>query len=390
MSSQDDQKQPRRSRTMSEQTLQELELTDRGYADADMEVDARDAYDFVVGTTVADYVRSSVASASGGAASTEFAANDGLAVTSTEFAATDGLAVTSTEFAFTDGLAVSNNVAELLQDEFSGASSSSWVADGHTDRASSAAHGGHYDEDDDDDQFSDNSSLTSEERRDILSGAVEADDDIPATLDNVLTLNRLNQNKMRDFIEELQRKLVSNESRQREIDEQLIRLQTSSGGALATTSTGGGGGGSISKRSMAVFCAPYFKDVRGFTHPPNADTVKKRANHELDVYFGMPRKWSSDEKDMLVAAVREDAIRERLRPTVETTERLLREGKAKGVSKEAKEEILKKLADLKDLAESIKATSDEILFHNREEDFDWLRISAQTVSLFASIQVYQC
>ncbi len=29
-------------------------------------------------------------------------------------------------------------------------------------------------------------------------------------------------------------------------------------------------------KSLAVFSHPYFKDSRGFSHPPNKDTVKKR------------------------------------------------------------------------------------------------------------------
>jgi hypothetical protein len=58
------------------------------------------------------------------------------------------------------------------------------------------------------------------------------------------------------------------------------------------------------KKSIAIFSAPYFKDVNLFSHPPNADTMKKRDNGELDVFLGNPREWTPVEKKKLEAAVR--------------------------------------------------------------------------------------
>ncbi len=33
---------------------------------------------------------------------------------------------------------------------------------------------------------------------------------------------------------------------------------------------------SIARKSLAVFNPPYFKDVKGFSHPANEDTIAKR------------------------------------------------------------------------------------------------------------------
>ena len=62
-----------------------------------------------------------------------------------------------------------------------------------------------------------------------------------------------------------------------------------------------------------MFAVPYFKDVNLYSHPPNADTVAKRANGELDVYCTAPREWTKEEERKLKSAVRENAIRERCR-----------------------------------------------------------------------------
>ena len=50
------------------------------------------------------------------------------------------------------------------------------------------------------------------------------------------------------------------------------------------------------KRSVNVFAVPYFKDVNLYSHPPNADTLAKRNNGELDVYCTAPREWTKEEQ----------------------------------------------------------------------------------------------
>lgn len=105
-----------------------------------------------------------------------------------------------------------------------------------------------------------------------------------------------------------------------------------------------------------------------------------RKNQELDVYLAQPKEWTPAEKKKLKKAVREDAIRERMKNIMVTKEELMVRGKSKHASKEDKQAILEQLRELKEQSDTIRSMPDDELFHNREEDFDWMRISAQTVS----------
>jgi len=225
------------------------------------------------------------------------------------------------------------------------------------------------------DDEDDVSSINSDEVDELFDEVVKSGQDIPPTLDNALTLNELCQEKVLNMMQEVEETLQANLERQQVIANQLENLHKNQALAMKEMSENSG-----AKRSMAVFCHPYFKDVRGFSHPPNEDTLKKRDRHELDVYFCHPRKWTTAEKEQLVKAVREEAIRERLKQTVNATEALLAAGKKEGVTAETKTAIMARLKELKKQGEDVKNTKDEVLFHNRAEDFDWMRISAQTVS----------
>lgn len=51
--------------------------------------------------------------------------------------------------------------------------------------------------------------------------------------------------------------------------------------------------------------APYFKDSQLYQSPPNEDTVRKKSGNELFVYdFGSVPKWSNDECERLLKAVK--------------------------------------------------------------------------------------
>ncbi len=104
-----------------------------------------------------------------------------------------------------------------------------------------------------------------------------------------------------------------------------------------------------------------------------------RENNELDVYIGNAREWTEGEKRQLRKSVRDDALRERMRSLMEAKDSLVEQGRAKGVAEERRAEIMGQIRELKAKHDEVVAMPDSELFHNREEDFDWMRISAQTV-----------
>ena len=173
----------------------------------------------------------------------------------------------------------------------------------------------------------------------------------------------------------LEATLADNLQKQSAISADIDKLQRGSAQAAKEVM----GAASSAKRSLTVFAAPYFKDIRQFTHPPNRDTVAKRQNNELDTYLSNPREWSAEEKRKLTVAVRDDALRERMRPVMAMKDDLVRRGKKIGVTDAEKNEIMENLAKLKASLDEIRMTPDEQLFHRRDLDFDWMRISAQTV-----------
>ncbi len=116
-------------------------------------------------------------------------------------------------------------------------------------------------------------------------------------------------------------------------------------------------------------------------------TLNSRERQELDVYLTAPSEWKRADKDKLIKAVREDALRERMRTLVEDREKLVEAGKSRGATEAEKRSILERLRELKERSDEVKAAPDEELFHNREEDFDWMRISTQTVRLWIEIEL---
>ena len=134
---------------------------------------------------------------------------------------------------------------------------------------------------------------------------------------------------------------------------------------------------SVMKKSLSVFWAPYFKDNRLFTHPKNRDTLEKQKKKELDVYISYPTSWSKDDRHKLKANVREDSLKKKLKHLIEEKEVLTHQIKAIGASDQVKEEIHNKLKGLEKKINEISAIPDDKLFVDRNQDFDWMKISAQ-------------
>ena len=153
------------------------------------------------------------------------------------------------------------------------------------------------------------------------------DEEIPVSYHNAIILNQVRisekcilyhkstciksksqayQCSISDKLASLEEQLQENSRRQAEVDQEIQILM--SGGKSSSF-----GFAPSNKRSVNVFAVPYFKDVNLYSHPPNADTLAKRNNGELDVYCTAPREWTKEEQKRLTNAVREDAIRERCR-----------------------------------------------------------------------------
>ena len=184
-------------------------------------------------------------------------------------------------------------------------------------------------------------------------------------------------NKLAD----LEQRLQENNRRQAEVDGEIQILQ--SGGGRSSSF----GSAPSSKRSLNVFAVPYFKDVNLYSHPPNADTQTKRKNGELDVYCTAPREWTREEQKKLTNAVREDAIRERCRTLNERQAELeirIRACNFDGVTKEDTDDMNKESRNIKIKTEEIVGMSNTELLQNRYENFDWMRISTQTVRITES------
>ena len=182
-------------------------------------------------------------------------------------------------------------------------------------------------------------------------------------------------------IEMMQQALEKNQSRQLEIEEEM-RLMTVKTANQKYNSTRSPEVELKTRKSLNIFCVPYFKDQRLFSHPPNSDTLRKRSNNELDNYIGNPKEWNKNDKKKLIQAVKEDALRQRMKSFLDEKDELIMKTKNKigGVTELEKESVMQRLRELKLKIDEVCQTPEEELFHNRDEDFDWMRIAASSVS----------
>ncbi len=90
------------------------------------------------------------------------------------------------------------------------------------------------------------------------------------------------QRNLQELIEQTAELLEQNQARQSEICAELDELNrgggSGCGGSKVAAAAAAEKENLLARRSLAVFNPPYFKDARGFSHPPNADTIKKRQN----------------------------------------------------------------------------------------------------------------
>ena len=115
-----------------------------------------------------------------------------------------------------------------------------------------------------------------------------------------------------------------------------------------------------------------------FSHPDNADTKRKKADNELDVYLSTPKEWRKSEKKRLYDAVRESALNNRLRSLNQEKELVLTRRNNRYLDEKDRENLNRRLKELKDTELKIRSQTDSELFANLAEEFSWLEISMQT------------
>lgn len=98
----------------------------------------------------------------------------------------------------------------------------------------------------------------------------------------------------------------------------------------------------------------------------------------LDNYIKIPKQWTENNKAKLQDAVREDALRKLLRDPMHKVEKLLIKGKVCQLEEE-KHVVMEEMQEVKTEMDLAKRTPDSELFQDRNEEFDWMRISAQSV-----------
>ena len=205
-------------------------------------------------------------------------------------------------------------------------------------------------------------------------------EEIPVNYQNALTLNLAYQTTIQEAIEMAQQALDENQMRQAQLDDD-IRFNVSKAASKALASTKDSEE-MRQRKSLNIFSVPYFKDIRLFYPPPNKDTLEMRNSGQfVDTYLTNPKEWTKSEKARLAAAVKEDALRQRMKTYLEEKDDLLLKTKSKigGVTDSERAEVMERLAEIKNKIEEIKETPDDVLFYNRDEDFDWMRIAAGTV-----------
>jgi hypothetical protein len=105
--------------------------------------------------------------------------------------------------------------------------------------------------------------------------------------------------------------------------------------------------------------------------------LARRTNQELDPYLTNPRELNETERKKLVKAIRDDAITKRLRALVEEEKQVLMQLRRAGITQADKAEIRTRLRKLISEETDIRCLPDSILFSNPNEEFDWMKITAQ-------------
>ena len=199
------------------------------------------------------------------------------------------------------------------------------------------------------------------------------EEELAANFNSLVNLNMTYMDHLNKVLLTLQRELLRNQERQRQIDVEIHDLMSGSGnlGSQQARSQHR----IITRRALSVFAAPYFKDQNIFFPPPNEDTKKKKISYELDVWIDYPRRFSEEDRKKLKAFVREDAIRKRSSRLRQDIDRLRSQYVRLSGEDPEKELLATELRKCDEELENIDKLSNEELMTDRYEEYDWDKIS---------------
>jgi len=191
--------------------------------------------------------------------------------------------------------------------------------------------------------------------------------------DDSETNDVINYKDQMDILKQaLEAALSQNLSRQEEIDDELLKpdlFQPSTPHQHV----------SISKKSITVFCSPYFKNYRNYSHPKNEDTIKKEK--ELDVWISHPTFWNKYDKDALKDAIKDKALKKipEYWDWIHVEKELISQLNLKKVWQNAQKrrDVKTKIDLARKEIKKITNLSVENVYSDRAEDFDWLTISME-------------
>ncbi|XP_040577644.1 snRNA-activating protein complex subunit 4 isoform X1 [Lepeophtheirus salmonis] len=209
----------------------------------------------------------------------------------------------------------------------------------------------------------------------ILVEEEDIPENLPTSYTNAKFLNERYLFKLQEFLDNLISALQANQSRQKELNEEIQNLNDQKTlfkkDLVRKTNS--------KPRSIIIFCAPYFKDVRMFSHPDNQDTTSRKSLGELSVYTLQPPKWLEMDKIKLKKAVVSDAIYKRSKDFLEELNDINHKlYNAKGISTDELKSMENKISVLTEKIAQIKLIPEDKLLMDPNEEFDWLKISAQT------------
>ncbi|CAB4057110.1 unnamed protein product [Lepeophtheirus salmonis] len=209
----------------------------------------------------------------------------------------------------------------------------------------------------------------------ILVEEEDIPENLPISYTNAKFLNERYLFKLQEFLDNLISALQANQSRQKELNEEIQNLNDQKTlfkkDLVRKTNS--------KPRSIIIFCAPYFKDVRMFSHPDNQDTTSRKSLGELSVYTLQPPKWLEMDKIKLKKAVVSDAIYKRSKDFLEELNDINHKlYNAKGISTDELKSMENKISVLTEKIALIKLIPEDKLLMDPNEEFDWLKISAQT------------
>ena len=96
------------------------------------------------------------------------------------------------------------------------------------------------------------------------------------------------------------------------------------------------------------------------------------------MYLTTPKEWRKTDKNKLLNAVREDALKKRMRGMHQEKELLVTRLRSRYTDEIERKELANRLKDIEDKEVVIRDQSDNDLFNDPSEEFSWLEISMQS------------